>query len=227
MAGFEVLFPLASGAGANEEIQGVASTQYKPGDMLAVVAGVATKAVAGSKGTHVFIARVTPASEVRPGTINLVGTLGELLSCVRVDNDTVVLKSSLTGNSAPPINGVACNANSTATQVLVTHAGSDNDFTNGQVYIPELGQQRLITLSDETAGVQTFTVAPAFRRAPTTGDTCIAVPFSKGATAVKFSATNPHEGIGTAVADKTGGHNKIFDVDLAKLLVYSTCADAE
>lgn len=227
MAGFTVLFPLAAGDGANEEVQGVANTQYNPGDMVAVVADLATKVTATGKGTHIVIARITPADEVRPGTINLVGTKGELLSCVPVAGDKVVLRSSLKGNSAPPINGVACNSNADPSSLLVTFAGSTNDFTNGQCYVPEIGQQRLITADSVNTGVHTFTVAPAFRRAPTTGDTVIAVPFSKGATTVKFSATNPHEGIGCAVADKAGGNNKIYDVDLAKLLVFSSCPDSE
>lgn len=227
MAGFRVRFPLASGAGANEEIQGVANTQYNPGDMVNVVAGVATKVAATGKGTHIVVARITPADEVRPGTFNFVGTKGELLSCVPVSGDLVVLESNLKGNSAPPINGLACNANADPSSLLVTAAGSANDYLNGQCYVPELNQQRLITADAVDTGVHTFTVAPAFRRAPTIGDTVIAVPFSKGATTVKFSATNPHEGIGCAVADKAGGNNKIFDVDLARLLVFSTCPDSE
>lgn len=227
MAGFRVRFPLASGAGANEEILGVASTQYTPGDMLNVVAGIATKVVGTGKGTHIFVARITPPDEVRPGTINLVGTKGELLSCIPVSGELVVLESDLKGNSAPPINGVACNANATLNLLLVTAAGSTADYNNGQCYVPEIGQQRLITDDTVTTGVHAFTVVPAFRRAPTTGDTVIAVPFSKGATTIKFSSVSPEQGIGAAVADKAGGQNKIFDVDLARLLVFSTCPDSE
>lgn len=221
--GFEIAYTRAAGAGVQEEIKSVASQQYGRGYMLAVTAGLAALVSAAGKGTHIFMSLQVPASLLRAATENLSTAVGEMVNATRVEGGDVVLKSELRSQSAPPINGVACNSNSTATELKVTAAGSSNDYDNGTCYVPELDEQRLITDDTVNTGVHTFTVEPAFRRAPTTGDTVIAVPFCKGATGVKFASTNPHLGIGTAVADKSGGNNKIEDVDLKNLIVYTSC----
>lgn len=223
--GFEIVNTRSAGAGVIEEVKSVASQQYVRGAMLAVTAGLAALVTATGKGTHIFQGLITPVNLLRPAVENLSTAAGERVEGARVEGGDVVLKSELRAQSAPPINGVACNTNASATSAVVTAAGSTNDYNNGTCYVPELDQQRLITADSVTTGVHTFTVEPAFSRAPTVGDTLIAVPFCKGATAVKFAATNPHLGIGTAVADKTGGNNKIEDVDLKNLLVYTSCPD--
>lgn len=220
---FEIAYLKSAGAGVMEEVLCTASTQFTRGMMLFMTAGRAGKVTVSAKGTHLYQAMTTPPNLLRKAVEDKSTTVGELAQCMFVAGDDVVLKSSLTGNSAPPINGAAANTNATATSVLVTVATTDGDYTGGQIYCPELDEQRLITNSDETGGVTTFTVDPPFRRAVTLGDTVRAVPFSKGNTAVKYSASTPENGIGTAVLDKTGGFNKIEDVDLKNLIVYSSC----
>ncbi|MBY0545811.1 MAG: hypothetical protein K2W95_00830 [Candidatus Obscuribacterales bacterium] len=226
-SGFQVHKNRAAGAGATEVVKGTASTQYRVGDMVAVTAGIATKVSATSKATHIVEAMITPSNVARPATEMLTTTAGEKFILTPVAGGLVITKSDLKVNSAPPIANASCNSNSTATSVLVTVASTDDDYDNGTMYSHDLDEQRLITDSQETGGVTTFTVEPAFSRALTTGDTVSAVPFCKGATAVKFSSTNPQQGIGTAVADKTGGHNKIEDVDLKRLVVYTSHPDQE
>lgn len=221
---FEIDLERMAGAPVQEEIQAVANQQYNNGDMLAVTAGVAALVTAAGKGTHLFGALQVPADKIRPGTMGLATTVGEVVNAALIEGGDVRVKSDLRGNSAPPINGLPCNANASLTSLLVTQAGgAANDFLNGQCYVPEIGQQRLITADAYGANIHTFTVAPAFRRAPTTGDTVIAVPFSKGAYGIKFNATTPSQGLDTSVAGKTGGTNKIEDVDLVNLKVSSSC----
>jgi hypothetical protein len=57
--------------------------------------------------------------------------------------------------------------------------------------------------------------------------TAYAVPWSKGATGVRFNATTPAQGLDTSYVGTAGGHNKIEDVDLSKLFVYSSCPDLQ
>lgn len=225
---FEIYQTLASGAGVAEEILGTASTQYAYGDGVAVVAGIATKVTATGKITHIVINELTPARTNRQDTPLLTTTAGEKLNCLKVAGELVVLKSSLTGNAAPPINGTACNSNSTANLALVTAAGSTGDYNNGTCYCPEIDDgMHIITDDTVNTGVHTFTVVPPFRRAPSTGDTLRVVPFSKGVSTVKFNSSTPSQLIGTAVADKTGGQVKIHDVDLKNLLVFTVHPDLE
>lgn len=224
---FELYQTLASGAGETEELLGKASTQFYPGELLLVANGIADKVTATGKASHRFVTMVTPKEQLRPGTFNLTTAAGEKILAEKIDGDSVVLKSPLTGNMAPPANGVASNANVSATSVKFDHAAANGAFANGMVYIPELGEQRVITADAKVSSEHTLTVTPAFRRAPTTGDTVVAVAFSKGMTAVKFDATTPSLGISTAVGDITGGHAKIHDVNLKELYVLSTHPDSE
>lgn len=238
MPGFQVARAKAAGAYPLERVYAAASTQYGYGDMVKVLSGTAVQVAAGDKGTHIVQAMETPAALLRPGTVLLSGTTGERLLLIPVYGDDLVLVSSLTGNSAPVLNGATCNSNSTATQVLVASAGSNGDYLGGTIYIREFGQQRIITASTNSASVYTFTINTPFSQPQlglnppasliaTTGNTAIVVPWSKGQTAVKFSATRPWEGIGTAVADASGGTNKIEEVDLSRLLVYSSCPNLQ
>lgn len=227
-SGFSVFKSNAAGVAQAEQILSLASTTYKKGDMITVQPasgnkGVANKVAAADKGTHIVMAMILPDDTAAPATPAAGVPLGqsftttadqEKLLCLPVMGSRVILKSYLTGDAVPPINGTACNSNSTATEVLVTAAGSTGDYTNGTLYCPETGEQFLVTDDQVAAGVHTFTIAPAAARALTTGDTAVVVPFSKGCTAVKFNATTPHQCVGTAVADKSGGQIKIEDVNL-------------
>lgn len=225
---FEIYRTLSAGAGVAEEILGTASTQYAYGEALTVVSGIATKAIAAGKVTHITVNMFTPINTNRQDSPMLTTTAGEKLNVVKVAGGNVVLKSGLTGNSAPTINGTACNSNAVTTSLLVTFAGSTDDFTGGTCYVPEIDDgMHIITADSVGGGVHTFTVVPPFRRAPTTGDTVRAVPYSKGFTAVKLNGTTPTLGISNAVADDSGGHCKIEDVDLKNLFVLTTHPDLE
>lgn len=216
MDGFFPYQTLSAGSAEQEEILGLASTQYKKGDMLSVTAGIASLVTAAGRGTHAFSGVITPPDKIRPATIDATTAAQESVNATRVEGGQVGLFTELSGNSAPPINGVGCNANASPTTVVVPFAGGvgAGDFANGQVYIPELNEQRLITGSAFGGGIETLTVAPAFSRAPTNTDTCIVVPFSKGAYGVKYNATTPSRGIDTSIAGKTGGTVKIENVFL-------------
>ena len=66
-----------------------------------------------------------------------------------------------------------------------------------------------------------MTVAPAFSRAPTVGDTLRAVPWGPGYMGgVKLMASTYCKGISVAVADKTGGPIAIYNVDLSRRIAY-------
>jgi hypothetical protein len=220
--GFQIPQDFAAGSTVcdPESITGKASTQYKPGDLLVVSGGIAARNTATGKPTHLFGSLVTPASQIRPGTLNLTdATTKYEVNAIPV-NGRSRLKSSLTGTSAPTVNGTACNANASTTSVLFAYGGGATDLDLGTVYIPELDQQRNIVSGAVGAGVMTLTVDEPFSRAPTTGDTVKAVPWSKGShSAVKFDATDPSQGIDTAVANKTGGQARIEGVDLKALTV--------
>jgi hypothetical protein len=203
-----------------------ASTQYYENDACILSDGIAGQISTAEGGpvTHIFQVMVTPAAVLRPGTANLSTTAGEKGLFVPVGTGVaggfqpLNFLTPLTANdSIPPINGTACNSNSTATSVLVTAAGSTNDYATGTIYIPSLQQQRTITADTVSGGVHTFTVTPAFSRAVTTGDTAIVVPFSPGSVGIEHDSTNPYQGISSQVADKTGGHVNIVKVVLGAI----------
>lgn len=229
--GFQVHKRLASGADPIETVKSVASTQYELGDLLSIfiAVGDGTKVAATSKATHLYQSMITPDDVIVMSPQNKSTADCEPMLCTPVYG--VVLKSWLVGDSVPKINKVAANSNAVATTVLATTATTDNDYDNGTIFCPELGEQRLITDSQDTAGVCTFTVSPAFSRPVTVGDTIIAVPFSKGSNAVQFDATTPQRGLSTDPANKTGGQNQIFDVvlkgDNIGPYVLSICPDRE
>jgi hypothetical protein len=202
-----------------------ASTQFYEGDALILTDGIAGQTASQTAlPTHIFQVMITPYTLLRPAATNLTTTLGEKGLMVPVTSGVagglpaLTWLTPLAANSGiPPFNGTACNANSSTTSVVFTGAGSTNDFATGSVYIPSLGQQRTVTADVVSGGVHTFTVTPAFSRAPTTGDTLIAVPFSAGSIGVKLDATNSYQGISAAVADKTGGHVDIVAVVLGAI----------
>lgn len=218
--GFQVEWCLGGNGGAPEEqILGLPSQTYNDGDMLSVTAGLASLVTAGGHGTHIFKAVITPPNLLRPANTApgqfTTTAAQEQVTAVRVQNGLARIRSLLVGGSAPTINGVGANANANPSVVLVAFAGAANgDFTGGQVYIPELGQQRLILTSTGAANVETFNVEPPFSQAVTNGNTVIAVPWSKGYQGAKFLAANPQQGVDTAIANKAGGTLQIEDVFL-------------
>lgn len=232
---FEVHNVLAAGAGLIEEILGAPGVTFEMGDMVNVANGIASKVAAAGKGTHIVIAMFTPISTNRQDDgLAVTSTGGERLHCLRVEGGDVVVKSKLTGTSAPTKNGTALNANATVNNAVFTDAAmADDALIQGTCYIPGLGTRDnptshfRITDHVKAGNDHTLTLHPNPRRAPTTGDTIYAVPFSKGFTAVKFDATTPHQGIGTAAGDDSGGHAKIEGVDLANLIVYTSHPDLE
>jgi hypothetical protein len=199
-----------------------ASTQFYDGDALILTDGIASQVTTQTAlPTHIFMNVVTDAKMNRPPAQNQTTAAGQRGLMTPVSSGVAGGLSALNfttplrgAYSAPTFNGTACNTNASATSVVFTGAGSTNDFATGTVYIPSLQQIRTITADTVSGGVHTFTVTPAFSRAPTTGDTLIAVPFSPGSVGVKLAPTNPFQGISTAVADKTGGHVNIVDVYL-------------
>lgn len=234
-SGFQVFKRRAAGADVIDKLQSTSATQYLNGDLLSIYAagavkGVGTKVAADDKPTHIYEGFV-PQKEVFRNPTDKSTTLCEPILGTQVAGALVELISYLTGDAVPLVNGVACNTNATASSVLCTTATTDNDYDNGTGYCPELDEQVLISDSQETGGVTTFTVTPPFSRALTVGDTFIAVPFSKGHTAVKGNATTPHRCLSTTPADKTGGHHAIVDVNLKGdgrgPYVISACPDLE
>lgn len=230
---FDIHNTLSAGAGVVEELLAAPSTLFKLGDMLNVANGIASRVTAAGKATHLLIAPHPFDSTNRPVTLDssqqftTSAALGDKIQAVRVDNGQVITKSKLTGTSAPLVNGTAANANAVVSQVVFDAAGIANGaLVGGTVFVPGLGHAR-ITGDTKVSNTHTLDIHPSFRRAATTGDTVFAVPFSKGLTTVKFDATTPSQGIGTAVADASGGNNKIEDVDLLNLYVYTSHPDAE
>lgn len=119
------------------------------------------------------------------------------------------------------IDGTAANSNSTTNLVLVTAAGSADDYTLGQLYVNETGQQFTILDDTVSGGVHTFTIFPTPAVAITTGNTVRVVPWGPGYVGgVKLQSSNPQQGISVAVADKTSGHLLIESVNLAKRMAF-------
>jgi hypothetical protein len=187
-----------------------ASYTFRAGEALNMASGVASAATAAQLVTHIYNALITPSNLLRPATPDTSTTAGENALVYDVGGSGLVYECDIT----PTINGTAANANASTTSVLVTFGGGATDFNGGQVYIPELDEQRTITVDAFGAGVHTFTVTPAFSRAPTTGDTVRAVGFSKGRIGVKLDATTPSLKVSTAIADLSGGKVNIEDVNL-------------
>jgi len=196
-----------------DRVQMKASTQFYDGDACIMTDGILAQVTAAQLPSHIYTVMVTPSTQLRPGTANLSTTIGERCLAAII-HSSLKFYSPLVANSLPTFNGTAANANSTATSVLFTGAGSTGDFNTGTIYVPSLGQQRTVTNDVVGGGVHTLTVTPAFSRPVTTGDTIILVPFSQQNIGVKFAATVPYQGVSTAVADLTGGHINIQEVVL-------------
>lgn len=170
---------------------------------------------------YVFLAMVSDVSYLRPATFNL-PTVNEMCEVIEVSDGYSGFPLTLVTQFAlATIDGTACNANSTANNVLVTAAGSTNDYNGGTLYCNETGQQFYITNDTVGGGVHTFTIAPTPAVALTTGNTVRVVPWGPGyVSGVKLQSSNPQQGISIAVADKTGGPLFIYNVDLSKRIAY-------
>ena len=171
---------------------------------------------------YVFLSMVTPASQLRPATINLIDSAFEACEVIEVSDGYSSFPIVL-GTQFPlaTFDGTAANSNTTTNVIKFTGAGSTNDFNGGQVYVNETGQQYTIINDTVSGGVHTLTIAPAATVAVTTGNTLRVVPWGPGYVGgVKLQATNPQQGISVAVADKTGGPIYIYTVDLSKRIAY-------
>jgi hypothetical protein len=231
-SGFHVFKSSAGGASPVEQIYSVASTTYTRGDAVTVdplagVTGQANKVATGDKATHIVEAMITAANLVAPSPPAAGVAWGqqftstancEPLLCIPLTGEKSIIKSYLTGDATPITNGLACQTNASLTTIIFPttgNPGAANDFTGGIVYCVELEEQRLVTACSVGGGNYTCTVNAPFTQAPTTGNTVIAVPFSKGTPAVKFNTTGvAYQSLDVTVAGKTGGTNRIEDVVL-------------
>jgi hypothetical protein len=229
-----------SGAEQMDQIQLVASTTFYLYDAIVVTNGIATQVSAiNTKMTHILQSVITPQTLLRPATTavgvyttTIAGEMGLLVPVVGA-GAPIRFKVYLVGTSVPPISAVACNTNSTTTQVVFANTGAaSNDFLPGTVYINTIEQQRTVTASAGTGNVDTLTVAPAFTTggvggtayAPTVGDTVTAVPFCKGSigTGFKTNGTVLSQAIDTSIANKAGGLLKCEDVFLGPWINWMT-----
>lgn len=225
--GFRLIRELVGESSLLERVLLTASTQFYFNELLTLPAaagagsGIAAAAAATDSPTHVLVAVETPASMMRPAIQNLTTTVGEMGLCYNVAGTGLVFETDLTGADAPPINGTAIKTVTNATTIVVTAAGSSNDYRGGQLYIPEIDQQRTIVSDTANAGDHTFVVTPAFTVLPVaTSNTVRVLPWSKGNVQIKLSAsTGAPMGVSTAVADKSGGKVKIESVNLKDLKV--------
>ena len=220
----------SAGAGVMESILGLANTQYNPGDMLSVTAGIATKATATSKGTHVFNAVKTDPSLLRPLSPNATTGRGERVLAEKISGTTCHVVSQLL-TALMDLYSVASAANTVANTVVIPSAtGTNGNFVGGLLYIAELNQTFLITASTYAALAYTFTVQGpigSYANPLTigTGYTISVLPWAQGYFGVKFASSNPSQGLDPSLANATGGFNKIEAVDFKNLLIYSSVPD--
>jgi hypothetical protein len=180
---------------------------------------------------YIFDSLVTPSALLRPATYDLSDSYFESAMVIPTANELVfgtqIPVGSVLYSSVPFDSGINCNANTTTNQVLVTMTGSTNDFNGGTLYCNETAASYVIINDTVSAGVHTFTIAPAAPVALTTGNTLRLLPYGAGYIGgVKLgnSVTNPYtgdwQGISSAVTDKTGGHVIIYSVNLQLRTVY-------
>ena len=209
-----------------QQIRGVDGTQYSEGDACLIsttegTAGLVIQAPAQTSAPQfVFLAMVSDKSYLRPPVFDEPTAAFEFLELINVAGTPIVLSTQF---PAATFDGTACASNASTTTVVFSDGGvgATDDFTGGQVYINELNEQRTVVNDQYSSPNHTLTVAPAFSQAPTTGNTLRVVPWGPGYVGgVKLESAQPQQGISVAVADKTGGHVYIFDVDLALRTAY-------
>ena len=213
-SGFEVCKGRAAGATSTEKVRGAATQQYYIGQLVKVVAGIATVVGATDKPTHV-VQTVMPFSDERQLAVEMkTDSRQQYLLCINVTGGLVKMRTQLRGDAVPVIYKAAAQSNATPTTVIVPFTGAaDDDFNDGFIYCHELNEVSQITDGTGSANVETFTVSPAFSRAVTVGDTITAVPWCHGKTAVRLNATDPSMCMSVNVAGKTGGQMKIEELD--------------
>lgn len=191
------------------------STTYDAG--LLIQANAQTSPV-----QYTFLSAVTPKSELRQTTYNLIDSNFGPVEVIEVSDGNASFPITLaTQFAAATFDGTAANANTTTNEILFTGAGSTNDFNGGQVYVNETATQYTIINDTVGSGVHTLTIAPAASVAVTTGNTLRVVPWGPGYKGgVKLQSSNPQQGISVAVADKTGGPIFIYGVNLAMRIAY-------
>jgi len=227
---FEVAQDRSAGVSVTEGIPAKINTQFTFGMACKLVQGHLEVVGATDKASHIYQALETLASQVRPSPLDKShATLQQIALAIPIQGRDLSIKSLLKGSAAPPINNSATNANANTALCLVTYGTTtaNDDFTGGTVYCVELNQHRRITSSTYAGGVHTLNLDTAFTQGPegaaialTTTHTIRVVPFAKGSTAVKFLAGGLL--LDPSVAGKSGGQNKIEDVDLANYNVYSS-----
>ena len=212
------------------QIRGVNGTQYAEGDAIMVSNATSNYGLAvqipavASPAQYIFLAMVSDKSYLRPAVFDTPTAAYEYLELIEVNKTSIVMNTQF---AAATYDGTAAAANSSgANTVKMVGTGTtlNTDFLGGQIYVNELNQQATIiacSVTGGSSGTYTFTVAPAFSRQVTTGDTLRVVPWGAGyAGGVKFMASTPWQGISTALADITGGPIFIYGVDLAKRIAY-------
>ncbi len=216
--GFEIYRERSAGAEGMQGIRPAASVQFITGDACKLVNGDLAKCGATDKVFFLFSVLETPAALLRPGTANLSDATAPMIALAEpVGGRDLIAKTPLVGSYAPKISGVACNANSDPTSVLITFAGATNDYTLGTVYCPELNQTRHILTDTQASGVKTFVLDFPFTLgkntvALSTGYTVTAVPFQIGTQGIRLLDA---QGLDTSVAGKAGGTIRCEGVDLS------------
>jgi hypothetical protein len=171
---------------------------------------------------YVFLSMVADKSYLRPATFDE-AVVNEYAELIEVSDGysgfPIVLNTQF---AAATFDGTATTSNSVANEIHFTGtSGSADDFTGGQVYVNELNQQFTIIDDDTSTTSHVYVVAPTPPVTISTGYTIRAVPWGPGYVGgVKLQATNPQQGISTALADKTGGPLYIYNVDLSKRIAY-------
>jgi len=216
--GFEIYRERSAGAESMQGIRPAANVQFVTGDACKLVGGDLAKCTALDKVFFLFSVLETPAALLRPTTPNLSDATAPMVALAEpVGGRDLIAKTQLIGTYAPLINGVACNANATTTQVLITFAGASGDYTGGSIYCPELNQHRNIVSDTQGGGVKTLVLDFPFMLgknavALTTGYTVIAVPFQAGSQGIRLLDA---QGLDTSVVGKAGGTIRIESVDLS------------
>jgi len=210
-----------------QHVLGTSGTQYAYGDACKISNGqVLQLAAQTDKVSHIYVSMDTLASQLRPGTADKPGsgTAKELetLALIPCAGNGTIWEATF---AAATFDNVAVVSATASTVLFANGSGANGDFTGGQVLIVETGEQKTISSSTYGGGNYTLNVVPNWTTTPTSSNTLRVVPWSVGATGVKFASSNPQQGISVAIADKTGGNVNIQGVNLAKRTVLCSFVD--
>ncbi len=229
MAGFE-FFPDSGEVEIYKIFQLAASQTLYPGDAVKLSNGKITvvngqtdiaigvvAAPSGKPGSSMYPTTPSVPDITTQSPLPITSTAtSEVFARVQLSNGgRTKFKLSFT----PLVNDLDAESNASTTTVKVALAdGSSSDLVGGYVYIPELGEAKLITANTYSSNVVTLTTA-AFSRAVTTGDTVRIIPFGPGDTTVQFASANPQRNISNVIAELASGKLTVHAVDLAKKTV--------